>query len=99
MNIYGKNRREIVRGITSGLVMARLGAAQVSPGEPESPPDRLQVGGADLEVRFGGARLDLPRKDLLDWVNGSATAVARYFGRFPVPKARLLILSREGRSG
>ena len=35
----------------------------------------------------------------MNWVNQSATAVARYFGHFPVPRARLAIAVREGRQG
>ena len=42
---------------------------------------------------------DLTQAQLLEWVNQCATAVARYFGRFPAPKARLAISVREGRRG
>lgn len=59
----------------------------------------MRVGKSDLEVTIGGAAADVTQSELLAWVNQCATAVTRYFGRFPVPKARLAILVREGRRG
>jgi hypothetical protein len=61
--------------------------------------EKMRVGESDLEITLTGAQFDLPQADVLNWVNQSATAVARYFGRFPVPKARLMIAAREGRQG
>jgi hypothetical protein len=52
-----------------------------------------------VEVVFGGGQFDLAKSDLLEWVNQCATSVAHYFGQFPVPKARLTVVSREGRKG
>jgi hypothetical protein len=91
------NRRVLVRRLTTGLGCACLCPGQV--GSATVEPDRLRIGESDLEVTFSGAPLDLARSDLLTWVKQCATAVARYFGRFPVEKARLAIFSRDGRQG
>ena len=85
----------MVRGLTSGLITACLSPAQTATAEPE----RLRIGASELEVTWGSVQFDLPKSDLLHWVNQCATAVARYFGSFPVARARLVILAREGRQG
>ncbi len=89
------SRRAIVRSLTVCSACAWLDPIFGQPNEPET----LRIGGADLEITFGAAQADLTKTELLDWVKQSATAVAGYYGRFPVPKARLLITVREGRSG
>jgi hypothetical protein len=86
----------MVRRLTIGIATACLCLGQPA---TNGPAERIRVGESDLEVTFGGGEFDLAKSDLLDWVNRSAMAVARYFGRFPLPKARLLILAREGRQG
>jgi len=62
----------------------------------QDEPETLEIGGGIIEVRFRG-EFDLPRAALIDWVNRCARAVTRYFGRFPVEKARIQIV--QGRRG
>ena len=59
----------------------------------------IRVGESELSITFNGATADLTQPELIAWVNQCATAVARYFGRFPVSRARLDIAVREGRRG
>jgi len=59
----------------------------------------IEVGGATIEIRFAPGRLDLPRRELVAWVSDAARAVTCYYGRFPVPAARINIVPAEGRSG
>src|ERR1700680_76403 len=61
----------------------------------------LQVGGATIEVSIEPEGFDLPQEALLDWVKHAALAVTGYYGRFPVPTARVWIVSaeRKGVSG
>ncbi|HWG18973.1 MAG TPA: hypothetical protein VG225_00500 [Terracidiphilus sp.] len=59
----------------------------------------LQVGGAALQVDFGPGRFKLGDDAILDHVRMAATAVAAYYGRFPVPRARVLIVPAEGQHG
>ncbi len=57
----------------------------------------LRMGGAALHVTFESAAFALPQAALLDWVRQAARAVTVYYGRFPVPRARLQIFSHPGR--
>src|ERR1035438_3569712 len=63
--IFGRavSRRKLVRGITSGLLLASPLASQVSPG-PSAETERLRIGESDLEVTFGGGPLELAKADL-----------------------------------
>jgi hypothetical protein len=87
------SRRSAVRGFTAGLASAMMGWSQ--PGAE----DRLRIGDSDIDVIWGSSQFDLPKAELLAWMNRCATGVARYFGHFPVSKARLTVISREGRTG
>ena len=57
---------------------------------------RIRVPGGELIVAFAPGPLDLPRDQVLGWVESSARAVAAYYGRFPAASARLLIVPRAG---
>jgi hypothetical protein len=61
------------------------------------PRVTLKEGGASIEVTFESQNFDLPQSALLDWVKEAARAVTAYYGRFPVPQARLRISARGGR--
>jgi hypothetical protein len=61
------------------------------------PISRLEVGGGTIEVAFAPGPLDLSREALLDWVAASARAVTAYYGRFPVPRVRVLLIPFSGR--
>jgi hypothetical protein len=52
---------------------------------------RVDVGGSRIDVTIGPAEPSVPRKALMTWVERAAHAVSAYYGRFPVPYARLSI--------
>jgi hypothetical protein len=52
---------------------------------------------AELEVAIAPGELDVSEADLLDWIDRSAALVGRYAGRFPIPRALILILPRSGK--
>ncbi len=82
------NRRtasKVIFGAALGGVLRAEGSAQV------------ESGGGVIDVTLAGPGWDLPNQALLDWVKWSADAVTWYFGKFPVPKARLRVL--VGRRG
>lgn len=83
----------MVRGITTGLV-----ASCFCHGQGEGAA-RIQVGQSELEVTRTGGTGALTPAELIEWVKQCAAAVARYFGRFPVIRARLEIAVREGGRG
>jgi len=53
---------------------------------------QIKIGGAELQVDFAAGPLDLPPAQILPWVTRAAQAVTTYFGRFPVARARILII-------
>ena len=61
---------------------------------PEVPVD---IGAANLDVRFSPGDFSLPRETILDWLKASARAVSIYYGRFPVSNPRVLIVPVPGR--
>jgi hypothetical protein len=52
-------------------------------------PAVVVVPGGRIEVTVEASPPALSRTDLLSWVEGSAKAVASYYGAFPVPRVRL----------
>jgi hypothetical protein len=62
------------------------------------PMQRLDLGGASLDVYISSDNFVAGNSALLDWVRRSARAVMAYFGRFPVERARLYVaLTERGR--
>jgi len=59
----------------------------------------LRSGGASIQVDFGPGKFDLPREQLLAWVQMVADTVSGYYGRFPVTSARILIQPVSGEHG
>jgi hypothetical protein len=56
----------------------------------------MKVPGGQIEITLPEEPLDLSTDDLLAWVKTSATAVAGYYGRFPVPHLTLRIRAGNG---
>jgi hypothetical protein len=56
----------------------------------------LKVSGATIDVTLPDAPMKLSREDLLAWVKASASTVANYYGRFPVPHLTLRIRDNYG---
>ncbi len=55
--------------------------------------------GAALQVDFAAGELDLAQDKILPWVQRAANAVVVYYGKFPVPRARVLIVTVPGEDG
>ncbi len=51
----------------------------------------FEVAGATIQVDFGPGPIDLPLPDVMHWIETAASSVATYYGRFPVPRDRILI--------
>jgi hypothetical protein len=85
------NRRNALRGLfgVAGLTDV-LWASTLS--------QRIEVGGAALDVFIDSDQFELGRTALLDWVTRSAHAVMVYFDRFPVARAGVYItVTQNGR--
>ncbi len=66
---------------------------------PVASSHDLKVGGATLQVDFAAGKFDLGDDAILRHVQTAAEAVSAYYGRFPVVRARVLIIPVEGRAG
>lgn len=60
------------------------------------PKTDLDVSGGIIHVAFAPGDIVLPREKVLDWIKASAKAVSTYYGRFPVPSLRLLLVPVDG---
>jgi hypothetical protein len=60
-------------------------------GETVAASKSIVVGGATIQVDFLTGSLDLSQADVVAWVEESARSVAKYYGRFPVARARVVI--------
>jgi hypothetical protein len=60
---------------------------------------QLTIGGAKLQVDFAVGALDLPPAQIMPWVERAAQSVTTYFGRFPVARARILIVPAADERG
>jgi hypothetical protein len=65
-----------------------LGVAS-SPGLRAQRAAELEIGGGSLAVSFDSDPAPSLRRLALDWISRAATAVSRYYGRFPVREVRI----------
>ncbi len=102
------SRRRSLLVSCAALALALPAAAQSGwhPGHHGPPWDApvassqsFRVGGATIQVDFGPGTLDLPPSAFLHWVEIAASSVATYYGRFPVPRDRILIQPVPNDSG
>jgi hypothetical protein len=60
-------------------------------GETIVASQSFAVGGAPIRVDFAAGDLDLSQAEVVRWVKESAESVAKYYGRFPVGRALVVI--------
>ena len=84
----------------------RVGPCAHAAGQPWRPDagiassHQLSIGGATLQVDFAnGPTLDLPLDAILKHIQMAASAVTTYYGRFPVTRARILVVPVPGGRG
>jgi hypothetical protein len=86
-----RSRREWLATTAACLV------APVAAADDEQPVIvDLAVAGAQIELQFTPGFDEAQRERARRWVVDSATAVADYFGRFPVPELEVLLQGRDG---
>jgi hypothetical protein len=91
----------------SGAALLMAGAQNGPPEHHHGPPWRspvastqsFAIAGSTVQVDFAPGSLDLPTANIMDWVGRAATAVATYYGRYPVPRDRVLIVPAPDRAG
>jgi hypothetical protein len=104
-----RNRRLLAlfcSAMAGAVFLLAAGASQEN-SEHHTPPWRLPVAstqsftiaGSRIQVDFAPGSLDLPTPQVLQWVKNAATSVATYYGHFPVPRDRVLIMPASDRRG
>src|SRR5579872_1126504 len=81
-------------GIVASLAVLGVAGAASAAGHAE-----LTVCNARIDVQFEGPAPDLPRQALPDWIDASARAAVRYFGRFPVDRYRIRVVTADDGDG
>jgi hypothetical protein len=90
------------------LLKAGLAAAIASPSMVTAQPGHnltivasreLKSGGRTLQVDFAAGAMDLSQDAIFAHVQAAASAITSYYGRFPVDRARVLIVPVPDRSG
>jgi len=66
---------------------------------PVASTQTFTISGATIQVDFAPGSFDLSTPQILQWVKNAASAVATYYGRFPVPRDRILIVPEPDRRG
>jgi hypothetical protein len=79
-----------------GIVLLGIGRLAIC---QQLEPVRIPSGRATVEVSFTAGRFEAGRDALIGWVKNAADAVTKYFGRFPVDHARVIVRLAEGRAG
>ena len=91
-----------------GVMLIAVASLQGQPPqEHRGPPWRLpvastqtfKIGGSIIQVDFGPGSLDLSTPQVMQWVENAVSSVATYYGRFPVPRDRILIIPTEDHHG
>ncbi len=104
-------RNDLIRRLTAALLLGASGAGiaqmalaqsvsyesgrEVYDGVKALPSERVEVAGADIEVHFADPAK--PHHDaVVAWIRRSAAALIAYFGRFPVARLDILVVSTDG---
>jgi hypothetical protein len=92
-------RRILIASLASAASVAThsaLAAFQPPWRQPVASSQTLTIANATIQLDFGEGDLDLSREAIASWVRRAAEAVAKYYGRFPVPNTRILVLPASG---
>jgi hypothetical protein len=90
-----------------GLLLAIMLSVRSAIAQDQGPHSRrhvafsqtLVVENVTLQIDFADGSLDLPRSAVVHRIEIAAHAVAGYYGRFPVARARILVIPVAGQHG
>src|SRR5438093_240599 len=60
------------------------------------PSTRPLPAGPTLDISFASGALELSEPVIADWIMASARTIAAFYGRFPVDRLEVRVLSAEG---
>lgn len=91
----------LLTGSASSLASAQQGAEHHAAWDhPDIAVSKtLELPGGTLQIDLAAGHLDLPSEAVFRHVQKAASALLAYYGKLPVPKARMLIIPVAGRSG
>lgn len=102
----GHRRSLVVSFAAFALALAAPAQSGWHPGHHGPPWDApvafsqsVRVGGATILVDFAPGALDLPPSAFVHWIETAAGSVSTYYGRFPLPRDRILIQPIPNASG
>jgi hypothetical protein len=85
------------------IITTSMGSSDAQGNGPHQPAialsQTLAVGSATLQIDFSDGPLDLPRSEIVQRIQTAAQAVATYYGRFPAPRTRILVIPVVGQHG
>lgn len=97
LGLFGGRLWAVAVALSAGV--GSVCAAQPGRGVTIADTQQLAIGGAMIQVDFGAGAVDLPEAAVLKHIRAAADAVTAYYGRFPVTKARILVVPMPGRHG
>ena len=100
MNVYRRGLILLLNAsLATVLAVPSVAAAQPGRGLTIVASRELKIGRATLQVDFAAGPLDLSQDAIFEHVRAAASAITAYYGRFPVERARVLIVPVPDRSG
>jgi hypothetical protein len=91
--------RFLIIGLVAAAALVRPATAQPGRNVPIADTRQVAAGDAQIQVDFGQGALDLPEDAILAHVRTAVDAIVTYYGRFPVKRARILIIPAADRGG
>lgn len=93
-----------ILGLLSATVPQFANASAQSDLPSRTPPviafsQSLAIEPSTLQIDFADGQLDLSRDQIVQRIQAAAHAVTTYYGRFPVSRARILIIPVAGKHG
>ncbi len=93
--------------VLAPILLACLSATPTAPQQHHGPPwnspvawsQSIRQGGATIQIDLAPGPIDLPHAQLVQWIKTAARAVSEYYGRFPVPRARVLLVPARDQDG
>ena len=86
-------------GLAAALALPWLAAAQPGHNLTIVATRDLKIGGGTVQVDFAEGAMDLSQGAVFAHVQAAAAAITTYYGRFPVGRARVLIVPVPDRGG
>jgi len=92
--------KKVYTGMTVMLVLLTLlfgVKVRSAADDTDYPSDILKIGGGTVAVEFDPGTAVVNHADTLRWIKTAATAISRYYGRYPVKDVLIEVSTRHGK--